>query len=287
MEIVREVPALRVRLAESRSENAGVVLVPTMGALHAGHLSLTRRALELGRPVVVSIFVNPTQFGPGEDFRRYPRPFEVDVDAARRSGVDLLFAPAVETVYPAGERIEPPPLPAVATDPGLEDAARPGHFQGVCQVVARLFDLVRPAAAVFGEKDYQQLLVIAEMVRAMSLDEPWRWGALRIEACPTVREPDGLAMSSRNTYLSPRGRASALGLSRALASACDAGEPDEAEKIMARVLENHRLDIEYAVVRDTRTLGLVDSLAGPTRALIAARCEGVRLIDNRALPVRG
>jgi pantoate--beta-alanine ligase len=253
-----------------------------MGALHEGHLRLIESASALGGPVVVSIFVNPTQFGPGEDYERYPRALEADLEAAQQAGTDIVFAPEVETVYPSGERIGPPPLPEVATRPGLEDAHRPSHFAGVCQVVARLFDLVRPRFAVFGEKDYQQLLVIDAMVK----QQRGRWADLRIVPHPTVREADGLAMSSRNRFLTPAQRERAVGLSRALEAADGADDAAEAETSMRRVLELHRLAIDYAVVRENGTLLPMSSTERPARALIAARVDDVRLIDNRAVTLR-
>jgi pantoate--beta-alanine ligase len=257
--------------------------VPTMGALHEGHLALIRRAGQCGRPIVVSIFVNPTQFGPGEDFERYPRTLEADCEAAEQAGADVIYAPPVEEVYPPDRTSPVPPLPAVATEPKLEDAHRPGHFAGVCQVVARLFDLVQPRWAVFGEKDYQQLLVIRAMVQHFASTEPDRWPDLQIIANPTVREPDGLAMSSRNRYLSAAMRERALGLSRALAAAVEPAVPADAERAMQRVLAEHELTVDYAVVRDAESLLPMTTFDRPARALIAARLGEVRLIDNRGL----
>ncbi len=260
--------------------SAGGVFVPTMGALHEGHLSLVRRARELGGPVVVSIFVNPTQFGPAEDWSRYPRTPDADLEGARSAGADVVFAPDVETMYPPGRDVPVPELPAVATRPRLEDVARPGHFAGVCQVVARLFDLVRPSAAVFGEKDYQQLLVVS----AVAAGEAARWPGLRIVAHPTVRDPGGLALSSRNAYLRPQQRESALCLIRALRegqAAADGGaSPAAAEHAMRRVLEAGGLSIDYAAVRDAATLMPIESWTRPARALVAARVGEIRLIDN-------
>lgn len=259
---------------------AGSAFVPTMGALHAGHTALIERARASGRAIVVSVFVNPTQFGPNEDFAKYPRTLEADCEKAAAAGADVVFAPAVDTVYPPGETIPPPLLPDVATSPLLEDRIRPGHFEGVCQVVARLFDLVRPAFAVFGEKDYQQLRIIEKMVE----QERPRWDDLRIIRHETVREADGLAMSSRNTYLKPEDRPFALGLWRALAHARDAAAPDRdvrrMEEMMRANLIRHRLDVDYAVVRDADTLMPLERLTRPARALIAARLGSVRLIDN-------
>ena len=177
---------------------AGAALVPTMGVLHPGHVALIRRAKELADQLILSIFVNPTQFAPDDDFDSYPRTLDADLEAARDVGVDVVFVPEVDAIYPPELDIPVPPLPLVATNPQLEDACRPGHFAGVCQVVARLFDLVKPSVALFGEKDYQQLLVIQAMVQ----QHADRWPGLGIESCPTVREPDGLALSSRNANLS-------------------------------------------------------------------------------------
>ncbi|MHC4989444.1 MAG: pantoate--beta-alanine ligase [Planctomycetota bacterium] len=282
MRLVTDIAQLHAALQASAD---GPSLVPTMGALHDGHLALVRRARESTRPVVVTVFVNPTQFGPGEDFRTYPRNLEQDAELAAEHGADIVFAPDDRSVYPPDEDLGTPPLPEVATEPGLEDAFRPGHFEGVCQVVARLFDLVRPRTAVFGEKDYQQLLVVRGMVQAIGRSDPRRWGLLEIVSHPTVREPDGLAMSSRNVHLAPEERDDALGLHRALQAAAAANRPSTAESIMRDTLDAHGLAIDYAVVRDAATLAPVDSFARPTRGLVAARLGAVRLIDNRSLPV--
>jgi pantoate--beta-alanine ligase len=258
---------------------AGCAFVPTMGALHEGHLALIRRAREVGAgPVVISIFVNPTQFGPKEDFSGYPRDLEGDLRKAESAGADAAFVPEVATMYPPGETIAVPPLPEVATRPGLEDAHRPGHFAGVCQVVARLFDLVKPSLAIFGEKDWQQLKVIEAMVR----HEGARWDDLSIISHPTVREADGLAMSSRNVFLSKEERQRALAIPSALLAAQAEGPPrhDDAEFSMRRMLEASGLRIDYAVLRHSDTLLGVVPIDLPARALIAVRIGNVRLIDN-------
>jgi len=285
MRIIRDIADLPMSGGASGGASgsaSGGALVPTMGALHEGHRALIRRAAASPHhPVVVSIFVNPTQFGPGEDYSRYPRTFGRDVELAGSAGAEVIFAPEVETMYPPGEEIRVPQLPGVATAPGLEDGHRPGHFAGVCQVVARLFDLLRPRIAVFGEKDYQQLLVI----RAIMAQEAGRWGDLEIIAHETVREADGLAMSSRNAYLATDDRQRALGLCRALRAAQGSITPGEAESAMRAILDEHDLAVDYAVVRDTATLMPVDDFAAPARALIAARVGDVRLIDNA--PKRG
>ena len=260
-------------------KDSGGALVPTMGALHKGHEAMIHRAKQLQGPLIVSIFVNPTQFGAGDDWQRYPRTLDADLATAESAGADIVFAPDAEAMYPPDVEVPVPTLPAVATAPGLEDAHRPAHFSGVCQAVARLFDLVRPSSAVFGEKDYQQLLVVTEMVRA----EGDRWPGLQIVAHPTVREEDGLAMSSRNAYLPPESRKQAVGLCRALESARRAAangtEPVTIERDLNRDLRAHGLDVDYAAVRDARTL-LPPTGTQPTRALVAARVSGVRLIDN-------
>jgi pantoate--beta-alanine ligase len=252
--------------------------VPTMGALHEGHLTLIRRAKSLagGAPVVVSLFVNPTQFGPGEDFNKYPRMLEKDVESAMGAGADVIFAPDTTTMYPPGQSVETPPLPEVATKPKLEDAFRPTHFSGVCQVVARLFDLVKPRWAVFGEKDWQQLQVITAMVE----QQRPRWENLEIVPYPTVRERDGLAMSSRNAYLNSSQRKQALALWRAMSEAKQEKTPAQAEFVMHTILEESGFAIDYAAVRDATTLMPIHCYDTPARALIAARLENVRLIDN-------
>lgn len=259
--------------------------VPTMGALHEGHASLIRQAAQLARDrqlqgrCVVSIFVNPTQFNDPKDLERYPRTLDADLAICQAAGASAVYAPSVEDIYPPAPATPPPPLPAVATTPGLEDAHRPGHFAGVVQVVHRLFTLVRPRMAIFGEKDWQQLQVIRAMTQR---DLP----SIEIVPGKTIREPDGLAMSSRNRFLSPHDRVRGLSLSRALAAASTEATPDAAEHAMRRVLQSAGVDIEYAVVREGHTLLRTDSDPDttPWRALIAARVGSVRLIDNAPWP---
>lgn len=252
---------------------AGCVLVPTMGALHEGHLSLVRLARARShQPIVVSVFVNPTQFNDPKDLARYPRDLAGDAALCERAGADVVFAPAVATVYPPDEPVAVPPLPPVATEPRLEDAGRPGHFAGVCQVVARLCDLCRPAAMVFGEKDWQQLQVARALMRAQDrTTEIWPG--------PTVREADGLAMSSRNVLLTPEARRDAGALWRALAAADQEAESEAAEVAMRRVLEGVGAEVSYAAVRDPETLMPIGP-GGPGRALVSAIVGGVRLLDN-------
>lgn len=272
--------------ASSLAAWSGCAFVPTMGALHEGHASLIRAAARTGRPAVVSIFVNPTQFGPSEDFARYPRTLDADLVTCAAAGAAAVFVPSVEAIYPRGleaarEEAANLPLPAVATQPRLEDGCRPGHFAGVMQVVTRLFELVRPAIAHFGEKDWQQLRVITDMVDM----HPTRFDGLRIVPEPTVREDNGLAMSSRNRYLEPSQIQAARGLSRALQVACAAQHPGTAEALMHGTLEEHGLEVQYAVVRSARSLMPVQGFEAPTRGLIAAKLGTVRLIDTMALPI--
>jgi pantoate--beta-alanine ligase len=275
------------RLASTREElrdavagrTGRVALVPTMGALHAGHAALVRRArAETDGPVVVSVFVNPLQFGPGEDFDRYPRTLEADLDVSAAAGADVVFAPAVDEVYPGG-------TPQVTVDPGplgdvLEGAVRPGHFRGVLTVVAKLFGLVRPELAVFGEKDYQQLVLVRRMVADLCL-------GVEVVGAPTEREPDGLALSSRNAYLDPDQRARATILSRALAAAQERasyGVPAARWAAMKVLSEDPALELDYLAIRGPDLAELDDQPgAVPGRALVAARFGNTRLIDNVAL----
>lgn len=252
-----------------------VALVPTMGALHAGHRELLRRAKRLPNTVVVaSIFVNPLQFGAGEDFETYPRPLEDDLEKLAEAGVEIAFVPKVADLYS--------PDHAVTVHPGplgdeLEGAARPGHFTGVLTVVAKLFNIVRPDYAFFGEKDYQQLVLIRRMVRDLNIPT-------RVIAVPTVREPDGLALSSRNVYLTPEQRSEAVVLSAALTAGVHAG-PRGAQAVLEAARETlaaHRaVAVDYLELRGT-DLGPAP-LDGEARLLIAARLGNTRLIDNAAV----
>jgi pantoate--beta-alanine ligase len=258
--VVRRVAELREALEQARSGRIG--LVPTMGAFHAGHLSLMRAARADCETVVVSLFVNPTQFGPGEDLARYPRDPERDAALADEAGVDLLFAPAPEEVYPPGfdTWVDPGQLGTV-----LEGASRPGHFRGVATVCVRLFGIVEPDVAYFGRKDAQQVAVIKQVVRDLGLP-------LEIAALPTVRDSDGLALSSRNAYLSPDERDAALALPRALKAGMDAHRSgvDAVAAACAILDAEPRLTVDYAAVAD---------LDGPTLAA-AVRIGSTRLIDN-------
>lgn len=264
-----------------RANLATVAFVPTMGALHEGHLSLMRRAADCADHLAVSIFVNPAQFAPHEDLDRYPRPIERDLELCRAEGVDLVFNPSVDVVYPPGELPVDVNVPALATI--LEGAARPQFFAGVCRVVAKLFGIVQPDVACFGEKDYQQLRVIEAMTAGLNLP-------IRIDPCPTIREADGLAMSSRNVYLDAGQRQRARALSRALAEAeqhIAAGEPDprRIEAAMSEILTAADVRIDYAVVRDPSDLSVLSKVDGRVVCLIAGHVDRVRLIDNRVVEV--
>jgi pantoate--beta-alanine ligase len=265
-------------LRRLRDELPGpVVLVPTMGALHEGHRTLVRAAKDVGGSVVVSVFVNPTQFGPGEDFDRYPRTWDADLAALAEEGVDLVFHPPVDAVYPPGSlglTVQPGPLGDV-----LEGAVRPGHFAGVLTVVAKLFGLVRPDVAVFGEKDYQQLTLIRAMSRELAL-------GVDVVGVPTVREDDGMALSSRNRYLSEEQRRTAAALSAALRAGAAAG-PNGPDAVLtaARAVLAGAPDLvpDYLELTDP-DLGPAPT-AGSARLLVAARAGTTRLIDNTAVTV--
>jgi pantoate--beta-alanine ligase len=266
-------------IADAKADRATLgklALVPTMGALHEGHLSLIRLAKQKAKSVAVSIFVNPTQFGPREDFSRYPRPLERDLELCEKEGVDLVFNPLAEEMYPTGSQpmtLEWPSLTGV-----LEGKFRPGHFSGVAQVVAKLFHILSPDVAIFGQKDFQQLRVIRELVNSLNF-------AVEVVAAPTLREPDGLAMSSRNVYLSESERVQALGVSKALRLA-------EAEAMsgvksgprlmttMKRTLLEKHLQIDYVTVVDPDTLKEVETVTGPIVLAVAVRAGNTRLIDN-------
>jgi pantoate--beta-alanine ligase len=274
---VRSKDELRLALADARAEGRTIGLVPTMGSLHDGHLSLLRAAREQCDVVVMSLFVNPAQFGEGEDLERYPRDEERDARLAAEAGVDLVYAPSVEEVYPEGfaTAVEVGGLTEVLDgDPGRRG---PKHFRGVTTVVAKLFNTVQPDVAYFGQKDAQQLAVIRRMVR--DLDIP-----ARIEGLPTVREPDGLAMSSRNAYLDQGERVRAAALSRALRTADARAREESLEAGIAAAraeLERAGIEPEYLEARDPDELTPVAALNGsPVLLAVAARVGGARLIDN-------
>lgn len=271
MQIVHHLPDLRRATAELRSDGARVALVPTMGALHAGHMALVDAARATGAKVVASIFVNPKQFGPNEDLSRYPRPAEADKALLVAHGCDLLWMPGVDDMYPAGFATN---VSVSGVSDGLDGAARPGHFDGVATVVAKLFNQVSPDTAFFGEKDFQQLAVIRRMVADLDME-------LEIVGVPTVREADGLALSSRNIYLSPDERARAVALPKALAEAkraIEAGEPGAIDAAMTS-LADAGFVTDYVSLVDAATLG--EPQPGKSRRLLAAaRLGTTRLIDN-------
>jgi pantoate--beta-alanine ligase len=276
MEELTTAAEVREMLTKVRLAGKKIGLVPTMGALHTGHAALIQKARDECDAVVLSIFVNPTQFGPGEDFERYPRPIEKDREIAQSTGVDFMFTPAVEEVYPQGDQT----FVEVAGISNLfEGAARPGHFRGVATVCTKLFSIVQPDKAVFGRKDYQQLVIVRRLVADLRLP-------IEIIGVPTVREPDGLAMSSRNEYLSESERSSATVLYAALKSAAarfEAGERAATELHAVMVNEAAKgplTNLEYAEVVDTNSLLPVKEVASPAVALIAARVGSTRLIDN-------
>lgn len=276
MDVLTKIEAARRRRGEAREAGRTVAFVPTMGALHEGHLALVRRAQELGDEVWVSIFVNPTQFGPGEDFERYPRDLEGDCARLERQGVAVVFAPSTAGMYPEAPVVE-------VRFGGLEQllcgASRPGHFAGVGLVVSKLFNIVEPNVAVFGQKDAQQAQLIRRMVRDLSFP-------VRIEVAPTVREPDGLAMSSRNRYLGREERAVAPTLHRALlrgreAVAVGERDPGRVARVIAEVIESETLfQLEYAACVDPGTLRPPDRITAPVLLAVAARLGAARLIDN-------
>ncbi len=283
MDQVSSVAALRAWRNEARSDGARVALVPTMGALHEGHLALVDEARRLADRVVMSVFVNPLQFRPGEDFDRYPRDLVGDAGLAAARGVDLLFTPDVATMYPPGSETRIVPG---STSTRWEGAARPGHFEGVLTVVAKLFHLVEPTVALFGQKDIQQVTLIRRMVA--DLDWP-----ITLRVVPTVREADGLALSSRNRYLNPSERTAALALSRGLRAAqaaFEAGERSAAaleREVMDAMADEPLVHPEYIAVTDPVGLEPVSSAEPGTIIAVAARLGATRLIDNVMLGEEG
>jgi pantoate--beta-alanine ligase len=280
MKIVRDKPELRRTLARPRREGRRIGLVPTMGYFHDGHLSLMRHARQDCELVVVSVFVNPTQFGPGEDLDTYPRDEDRDAELAALEGVDLLWMPDTDEMYPEGfaTGVEVANSLTGILD-GAPDQRGPSHFRGVTTIVAKLFNCVQPDVAYFGRKDAQQAVVIERMVR--DLDFP-----VEIEVLPTVREPDGLAMSSRNAYLDPEERQRALALSRALRSAQQAAERGERSakalvELTSAELSNAGIEPEYVEARHAEDLTPAGELNGrPILIAVAARVGRARLIDN-------
>ena len=284
MQTVKTLQMLRTALAQLRGHSeTRIALVPTMGALHEGHLTLVRRARAEADHVVASIFINPMQFGANEDLDAYPRQLAADAAMLEAEGVALLWAPTVAEMYPDGFATS---IAVAGVSEGLCGAARPGHFDGVATVVCKLFNQVQPDMAFFGEKDFQQLAVIRTMARDLDLTLP------RVDAIigvPTVREADGLAMSSRNRYLSPENRAAAAALPRAMqaaVSAIEAGADAGAAlaELQASLIAAGFASVDYAVLADAASLAPIERPGpAPARLLVAARIGGTRLIDN--LPV--
>jgi pantoate--beta-alanine ligase len=281
VQILREIGALRREVAVLKAKGR-LAFVPTMGALHAGHMALVAEARKRADQVVASIFVNPMQFGPTEDLSTYPRCEAEDVALLEAAGVAVLWAPPVEVIYPDGFATK---VSVSGVSDELDGAARPGHFDGVATVVAKLFNQVAPDMALFGEKDFQQLAVIRRMVRDMDLP-------IEIVGVATQRDADGLALSSRNVYLSAEERRNARALPRALSDAAHAiaaGAPIEQtlERARAQLVEAGFGPIDYVELRDSESLTVATDLARPTRLLAAARIGRTRLIDNVEVSARG
>jgi pantoate--beta-alanine ligase len=278
MKIVNDIASLRAELAGSRRAGARIGMVPTMGALHDGHLTLVRETQKRADRTIVSIFVNPAQFAPHEDFDRYPRDLESDSAKLAGVGADLIFAPLTREMYPDGFALK---IDIGGPSAGLETDFRPHFFSGVATVVAKLLTAAMPDVATFGEKDYQQLLVVRRLVRDLGLP-------VEIFGAPIVREPDGLAMSSRNAYLSADERKIASRLNVALKDSitrAKAGMPiAEADASGAAALRGAGFSsVDYVSIRDAETLAKIETLSKPARILAAARVGGTRLIDNMAV----
>ncbi len=276
MKIVTAIPAMQALTEDLRRQGRSIGFVPTMGFLHDGHLSLLRRARQECDNVVASIFVNPTQFGPAEDFDRYPRDEEGDRKKCESAGVDYLFLPSTPEMYPEKPTVF---VHIEGLSDILEGAIRPGHFRGVATIVSKLFHIVKPHKAFFGQKDYQQCAVIKRMVRGLNLD-------VEIVILPTVREHDGLAMSSRNSYLNAVERRDAAAIYRALSEAeqlvrAGAREPDKVRKKMQAIFaETKDISVDYIQIADPETLAPLDAIEGKLVILVAIRLGRTRLIDN-------
>ena len=286
MKLIRTIPDLRRHITRIKAGRHTIGFVPTMGALHEGHLSLVAASRRRCDITVVSVFVNPTQFGPGEDYRRYPRTLRRDAALCRKAGVDLLFIPSVDAIYPMGPPGDTirPPGDLIHVDAGplgtvLEGASRPGHFNGVATVVLKLLNLIQPNRLFLGQKDYQQTLVIKQLIRSFHLD-------VDVTVCPTIREPDGLAMSSRNRYLNRRERQAALLLSQALAAGAAQLRHGERSAgalrtTMRKALEQSpMIRVDYLTVCDPDTLTPLRRVGKKALLTIAARIGATRLIDN-------
>ena len=278
VQTIRTLEALRSGIADFRGEGASIALVPTMGALHAGHIALIEAAKRPGRKVVASIFVNPKQFGPNEDLSRYPRKETADLAMLKAAGCDLVWLPPVEAMYPDGFATN---ISVSGVSDGLDGAARPGHFDGVATVVAKLFNQVRPDVALFGEKDFQQLAVIRRMVADLDF-------GIEIQGVPTQRDDDGLALSSRNVYLDDEQRGAAVALPRALGVAAKAlARGDEADNVLEaarEALTTAGFAVDYVELVDAETLLVDPDPSRERRLLAAAKLGSTRLIDNLAVP---
>ncbi|MEO9634246.1 MAG: pantoate--beta-alanine ligase [Parasphingorhabdus sp.] len=275
MQIVRQLDPLRDALTEIRKDGSKIGLVPTMGALHRGHMRLVEVAMEQCDKVVASIFVNPAQFGEGEDLDAYPRPEAEDAALLEAAGVELLWAPTAEQIYPEGYATN---VTVGGISDGLCGAARPGHFDGVATVVAKLFNQIRPDAAYFGEKDYQQLAIIRQMARDLDFTHD-------VVGVQTVRDPDGLALSSRNTYLTEEQRAKAAVLPKVMKDAAKAIAAGENLSVVldnakTRLLASGFHKIDYLELRNAIDLSVLDVFTNPARLFVAARIGQTRLIDN-------
>jgi pantoate--beta-alanine ligase len=279
METITTAENMQRRADELRSAGHIISLVPTMGFLHEGHLELMRVAKKHSDKLVMSLFVNPTQFGPGEDYDQYPRDTEGDLEKARRVGVDMVFMPPVEEMYPEGSQTK---VHVERVTQHLCGISRPTHFDGVTTVVAKLFNIVKPHLAVFGQKDFQQLTVISRMVMDLNMD-------IKVLGVPTVREPDGLAMSSRNKYLSDDERKSALCLKKSLNMAgkmFQEGERDAGiiKRAVESLIRDHPLtDIDYVSICDSTSLEDIETMRDESLVALAVRVGKTRLIDNRVL----
>ena len=279
IEVVETVAEMQDKADGWRRESKTIALVPTMGAFHEAHLSLMREGRRRGDKLVVSIFVNPTQFGPGEDFEAYPRDLASDLEAVEGIGVDAVFHPSVEEMYPEGQStfVKVERLTETLCSP-----SRPGHFQGVATVVAKLFLAVKPHVAVFGEKDFQQLAVLSRMARDLLFD-------IEIVGMPIVREADGLAMSSRNLYLSTEERKTALGLSQSLELARQLVHDGERnvetikQRLRAHIEDAGPCRIDYVAVADPETMAYKESVDGPVLVALAVKVGRARLIDNAVI----
>jgi pantoate--beta-alanine ligase len=281
MKVAKTIESVRHLVKNARKAGGKVGFVPTMGALHTGHISLIETAKKKCDFVVVSIFVNPTQFGPGEDFNRYPRPIKADLNICKKAGVDVVFVPSVRQMYPAEN------FTWVAVEKLTEPLCgrfRPGHFRGVTTVCAKLFNIVAPDVAYFGQKDAQQAIVIKRMVADLNMP-------LKIVVCPTIREPNGLALSSRNQYLTERQKKDAANIYKSLRTCrnlIDAGTTNtrqiiaEMQKILQRIPS---AEIEYISIVDADTLESIDKIAGQVLAAVAVRIGTTRLIDNIVIDI--